>query len=166
MTDPGLLQRVLILEARDAIRQLKARYLASCDRKDPAAFRTCFVDGPVSIDYGPVGQFSDADALTAVFQQAACHGHMLEWHHASNPEIEVLSTTQARGSWSLHYQLINTQEQTLTQLGGEYADEYRLTDSGWKISATRFEPRTSLVLQLDETAVKTLLAGTPPAAAG
>ena len=159
MSDSELLQRLARLEAIQNIQALKARYLAACDAKDSTSFRACFADGQVAIDYGAVGQFDNADALTEIFSQMACHPHMLEWHHASNPQIELLTETEAKGSWSLHYQLINSQDNTLTQLGGEYEDEYRLTDTGWKISATRFAPRTTLSLKLDEDAVKTLMAG-------
>ncbi len=159
MTDTDLLARLHRLEATQAIIRCKSRYLAACDAKDCEGFRASFVDGPVNIDYGPIGQFDTADALTEIFQQMACHAHMLEWHHASNPQIELIADDHARGRWSLHYQLINTQDQTLTQLGGEYEDEYRCVDGQWKISATRFAPRTSLSLQLDEQAVKTLAAG-------
>lgn len=159
MTDSALLQRLEALEAQQAILALKSRYLASCDGKNPEGFRACFADGPVDIDYGSLGRFDTADALTAVFREIACHEHMLEWHHASNPQIELQGPDKACGSWSLHYQLINSQEQTLTQLGGEYADRYRRIDGHWKIIATHFKPRTCLVVKLDENAMKTVYAG-------
>ena len=165
MSADAILARLEQLEAVSAIQALKARYLTACDSKDCESFRACFLDGKVAIDYGPVGQFDNADALTAVFREFGCQAHMLEWHHASNPQIELLTPERARGSWSLHYQLINTQDQTLTQLGGEYGDEYRRTEAGWKISATLFVPRTRLFLKLDSEAVQTLAAGQPPAEA-
>ncbi|RZO84289.1 MAG: nuclear transport factor 2 family protein [Oceanococcus sp.] len=155
-------QRLSQLEALDAIRQLKAAYLSSCDAKDCQGFRDAFMDGPVDIDYGPIGCFDNADDLVAVFRQIACHPHMLEWHHASNPQIELLASDHARGHWSLQYQLINTQDNTLTQIGGEYVDEYRLTEAGWKISATRFAPRTTLVLALQDGQLNCPVMGSPP----
>ncbi len=155
-------QRLNELEAHNAIRELKARYLACCDAKDTAGFRAAFMDGKIDIDYGPIGCFDNADALVAVFRQIACHPHMLEWHHGSNPQIELLTPDHATGRWSLQYQLINTQDNTLTQLGGEYEDEYRLSDAGWKISATRFRPRTTLVLALQDGALSCPHMGAPP----
>ncbi len=157
----ALLQRLQQLEARDAIRTLKHRYLACCDAKDVVGFRACFADDTVDIDYGPVGQFDNADDLADLFRQMACHSHMLEWHLASNDEIELLSPEQARGRWSMHYQLINTEEAVLTQLGGVYADEYCLSADGWKIRRSHFTQRSCLVLKLDESAVKTLVGGPP-----
>ena len=161
MSDTDLLRRLEALEAIQSVQALKSRYLSCCDLKDSQGFRACFADGVVDIDYGPIGRFDNADALTAIFEQIGCQPHMLEWHHASNPQIELIGPDHARGRWSLQYQLINTQDSTLTQLGGEYADEYRRIDGEWKITATRFVPRTQVVLQLDPQAVKVLAAGAP-----
>lgn len=147
------------LEATEAIRDLKARYLAACDAKDPEGVRACFADGGIEIDYGPIGSFDNADDLVAIYRKMACHPHMVEMHHGSNPRIEVLDTDTARGRWSMQYQLINTREMTLTQLGGEYDDEYRFTPDGWRIGATRFQVSSTLVLELSEEVIKCLVAG-------
>ena len=113
----NLEERLARLEAIEAIRQLKSHYLAACDAKDPAAMRACFCDGPVHIDYGVLGQFSDADTVVRLYTEQACHPHILEMHHGSNPQIELVAPTQARGSWSLHYQQINTETNMRTQWG-------------------------------------------------
>lgn len=152
-------QRIHALEDREAVRQLKSRYLACCDAKDPAGFRACFANGKVAIDYGAIGQFDTADALVAVYTQMACHAHMVEMHHGSNAQIELTGVDSAWGEWDIHYQLINTQDHTLTQLGGHYHDEYLRTKAGWKISATRFQVISTLILQLDENAIKRVFAG-------
>jgi hypothetical protein len=158
-------QRLQRLEAIESIRHLKSRYLFSCDRKDPAGMRACFVDGPVRIDYGVVGTFNTADALVTVYTQIACHPHMVEMHHGMNPQIEVVDETHARGTWSLHYFLINTQNNQATQLAGYYEDEYRKDAGLWKISATRFVATSTLSLDLTGENLKKLYAGGPPPAA-
>lgn len=152
-------QRLARLEAIEAIRALKNRYFACCDAKDPDGMRACFADGTVDIDYGAIGRFDNADDLKAIYTQMACHPHMVEIHHGSNPRIEITGEGQASGQWSLTYQLINTELNTLTQLGGEYVDEYRQTADGWKITATRFSVISTLALQLDEAGMKPLFAG-------
>lgn len=161
MDSKALEQGLRALQDIESIRTLKARYLASCDAKDPAGMRACFADGPVPIDYGRVGRFETADALVEVFRQLGCHAHIVEMHHGVNPQIELTGADTAGGRWGLHYQMINTQEQTLTQLGGGYEDTYRRTPEGWKISATRFIVTSTLVLGLSE-AVKTLYCGRIP----
>lgn len=142
-------RRLQVLEDREAIRDLKAAYFAACDAKDPAAMRACFADGRVAIDYGVIGVFDNADDLVAVFTRLGCHPHMIEMHHGVNPRIELIDADRARGRWSLHYQLIDTRERRLTQLGGCYDDEYRRdADGGWKITATRSVITSTLVLAL------------------
>ena len=167
MTDNKRLEaRIQALEDREAIRDLKARYFAACDGKDPAAMRACFVDGPVAIDFGAIGSFERADDLVAVFERLGCHPHMVEMHHGVNARIALNEADTAVGEWALHYQLINTEEMTLTQLGARYEDEYRRTEAGWRISATRCIVHSTMVLQLGEDALKRVFAGVPdPAAA-
>lgn len=152
-------ERLAKLEAIEAIRELKSRYLACCDAKDPDGMRACFADGLVHIDYGAVGSFDNADDLKTIYTRMACHPHMVEMHHGSNPRIEVLDASSARGQWALTYQLINTELNTLTQLGGEYEDEYRITDDGWKITATKFEVISTLAVELGDAGMKQVFAG-------
>lgn len=154
--------RLQRLEDIEAIRALKARYLACCDAKDPEGFLACFIDGPMEIDYGPIGRFDNADDLVAIYTEIACNDYMVEMHHASNPRIEVTGPDSARGYWSLCYQLINTQNMTLTQLGSTYDDEFQKTGGGWKISATRNKVISALSVDLNEDALKLLLAGNKP----
>ena len=158
-------QRLQRLEDAEAIRALKHRYFFCCDRKDPAGMRACFADGPVHIDYGAVGTFDRADALTKVFTEVGCHDYMVEMHHGMNPQIEMLDATRARGTWKLHYFLINTRDRSATQLGGYYEDEYQVVDGAWKISRTRFVPTSTLAMDLGEGVAKILFAGRVPPAA-
>ncbi|MGB1580363.1 MAG: nuclear transport factor 2 family protein [Nevskiales bacterium] len=158
MTD-SLEQRIARLEAIEAIRAMKNRYLAACDAKDPNGMRACFADGKVHINYGVIGTFDNADDLKAIYSQMACHPHMVEMHHGSNPRIEIVDDKNAKGQWSLTYQLINTELNTLTQLGGEYEDEYQLTEDGWKMTATTFTVISTLAVQLSDENMQPLFAG-------
>lgn len=158
-------QRLRVLEDTEALRALKARYFFACDRKDPQGMRACFADGKVDIDYGVVGRFDNADALIKIYTEVGCHDYMVEMHHGMNGQISVHDESSASGKWSLHYFLINTKDQTATQLGGYYEDGYRKTAAGWKISSTRFVATSTLVLNLGEGIAKVLFADRPPAAA-
>lgn len=162
MQSADLARRVQALEDIEAIRSLKARYLFCCDRKDTVGMRACFADGAVHIDYGVVGTFTTADALVELFRQVGCHDYMVEMHHGANPQIEIVDATRARGTWSLHYFLINTRDRTLTQLGGYYEDEYARAGAHWKITRTRFVATSTLVLDISSDAAKALFAGRAP----
>lgn len=157
--------RVRRLEDAEAIRCLKARYFTCCDHKDPQGMRACFAPGPVRIDYGRIGVFDDREQLVEVFTRLGCHAHIVEMHHGVNPDIDVLDETHARGTWGLHYQMINTVERTLTQLGARYEDEYRKVDGVWTISATRCVVTSTLVASYVEGEAGVLFAGAPDGAA-
>jgi hypothetical protein len=146
----------------EEIRALKARYLFACDSKDPRTMRACFADGRVHIDYGAIGTFDSADKLVELFQRLGCHDHIFEMHHGVNPQIEIFDDGTAKARWGLHYQQINTQERVLTQLGAYYDDKYRKGNGGWRIIETRCVVTSTLVLELGDSAIRTLVAGRAP----
>ncbi|HQZ04150.1 MAG TPA: nuclear transport factor 2 family protein [Thauera sp.] len=130
-------QRIARLEALEAIRQLKHRYLNACDLKDIEAIRDCFATGPIRIDYEAVGVFEERDPFVALYQSLACHPRVRDSHHGANPEIELLSDDTARGRWSLCYFNLDAETGLTRRLGVMYDDEYRRMDGAWKIVATR-----------------------------
>jgi hypothetical protein len=155
----NLEQRIARLEAIDAIKQLKARYFFACDNKQPELVRSCFVDGDMVIDYGRVGRFSNADDMVAIYTKYACEDHIVEMHHAQNPQIEIISDTEARATWGLYYYMIDTRHNTVTQLGGFYEDEYCCVQGQWKISATAYRVTSTQLMDLSEGMAKVIFAG-------
>tara|TARA_R110002110_G_scaffold91264_2_gene237501 strand:- start:120205 stop:120711 length:507 start_codon:yes stop_codon:yes gene_type:complete len=148
------------LEAIEAIRALKARYLNACDQQDPEAVRACFAAGEVIIDMSYFGRCENRDEFVdEIFIPRGCHDHVLDMHHGSNPEIEIIDESNARGVWSLDYRNINTQERTLTLLSALYHDEYRRVDGAWKISRSRTEYRTVLVCRYESGSLDLQVAG-------
>lgn len=158
----ALERRLRRIEDIDAIRQLKARYFTCCDRKDPHGMRACFAPGVVRIDYGRIGTFDHRDELVDVFERLACHPHIVEQHHGTNPVIAVLDDAHARGTWGLCYQAIDMQARTLTQLGAYYDDTYRKIDGAWMIAGTRCVVTSTLSARYDGEAAGVLFAGAQP----
>lgn len=154
--------RLQALEDLEAIRQLKARYLDACDRKDPDAVRACFVEEAVDIDFGPLGRFNHRDQLVAVYQKFGCHPHILDTHHGSNPQLRLLGPDRACGTWSLFFQQINLQEQRLVQLSVRYEDGYRKVNGAWLIEKTHSVTHSSLALDLSQEQLKLLFAAAQP----
>lgn len=152
-------QRIQRLEAIEAIKQLKYRYFYHCDQKQPEKVRGCFADGPVKIEYGRVGNFETADDMVAVFSRLACEPHIVEMHHAQNPQIHIQSGSEASAIWGIFYYLIDTRQQIATQLGGFYEDSYVCVDGEWKISATRFDVKSTQILSLGDDRVQAVFAG-------
>lgn len=139
MTDlASVADRLARLEAADAIRALKLRYLRACDDKDPAAMRACFVPDDAHIHYDRIGSFAGRDALVQCFAELACRPTLREMHFAGQAEIRVLDETTAQGSWDLAYLALDDASGTRTFLTGRYADEYVRIDGGWLIRSTIF----------------------------
>lgn len=148
-----LLQRLNTLEAIEAIKRLKHDYFYYCDTKQPEKVRTCFTEGLVNIDFGVIGQFDNRDALVEIFASIACGEfaeNIIEFHHAQNPRIDIIDANNAKGTWGLLYSLINSADNTVTQLGGIYHDEYRCVDGCWQISASTFNATSRLVVNTSE----------------
>lgn len=132
-----LQQHIEQLQALESIRRLKHRYLNACDMKQVDDIRACFAEGAVLIDYGPLGTFHDRDSFIRLFQDLACHARVIDLHHGSNEEIELLDADHARGLWALYYFNIDRETGATRQLGGQYHDRYQRIDGQWKIVATR-----------------------------
>lgn len=130
--------RLARLEALEAIRLLKHRYLNACDLKQVEVIRDCFAEGAINIDYGPVGTFTDRDGFVALYREMACHERVIDMHHGANPEIELLGENEAVGRWALYYFNLDGETGATRQLAGLYEDRYRRIDGAWKIVETVF----------------------------
>jgi len=152
-------RRLQQLEDIEAIRRLKARYLNACDRQDPEAVRACFARGEVVIDMSSFGYCRNRDEFVdGIFVPRGCHDYVLDMHHCSNPEIELLDETSARGQWGLNYRNINTRDNTVTLLSALYHDEYRKLDGDWYISRSRTEYRSVLTCNYQPGTLEVLTA--------
>nr|WP_039008767.1 nuclear transport factor 2 family protein [Cupriavidus sp. IDO] len=139
MTDiAAIADRLARLEAADAIRALKLRYLRACDDKDPEAMRACFVPDNAHIHYDRIGSFAGRDALVQCFAELACRPTLREMHFAGQGDICVLDVDTARGSWDLAYLALDDASGSRTFLTGRYADEYVRVGEAWLIRSTVF----------------------------
>ena len=152
-------QRLARLEAIESIKQLKSRYFHACDSKQPDKVRECFAPGAIDLRYGRIGNFEHRDQLVEVFTELACHPHIVEMHHGQNPQIEVLDEINATGHWGLYYYLIDTRQQTVTQLAGFYQDAYVCIDAQWLICASSYEVSSTQVFDLSEGLARAIFAG-------
>jgi hypothetical protein len=134
------------LAAIEEIKALKARYWRGVDSKDEALLRSVFADDDLEIDMrNPTGPGSGGSIATDPDKFAAnCLKALSGYttaHHGHNPEIEILSATEATGNWPMEDRL--WLEDASKSVGfeylhgfGNYHDRYRKTEAGWKISYT------------------------------
>jgi hypothetical protein len=117
------------------------------------------VEGPIDLDYGRIGQFTHRDRLIEVFTELACRDHVVEMHHGQNPQIRIIDDTCAAGRWGLYYYLIDTRQNTVTQLAGFYDDEYRRADGEWRILKSVYEVTSTQIFDLSEGVARLVFAG-------
>lgn len=162
----AIIQRLEYLEAKEQIRELKARYLRGCDTKDVEMVRQTLLPD-VAIDYEGFPPFADREAFLAIYQQMACQDGVFDIHHATNSVIELTGPDEARGQWSLNFRSVILSMQLITQLGVEYEDRYVRVDGEWFIAETRSRRTSCLMQQFDgEGRAHYIALGEAPAAYG
>jgi hypothetical protein len=148
--------RLTRLEAVEAIKTLKHRYLRACDAKQPEVFRDCFVAKGASIDYGPrIGRFEDADGIAEVFRKMALERVdgkfvIFDMHHAFHPDIRLTGETEATGAWTLQFRQVNLKDHTERLSAIEYDDRYEVEDGQWRIRSCHVRVLWSRVQPLPE----------------
>jgi len=114
------------------IAEVLIRYATGIDFKDWALFRTCWTD-EVDIDYGDLGQFTDADEFTTLMTQI--HDGMGQtYHRISNLVIDVDGDRATARSY-VHATLmaIPGDSSSWVDALGHYDDGLVKTARGWCI---------------------------------
>ena len=143
--------RIEKLESESEIRNLKARYLNACDRKDANAMRACFTPDAV-IDFPPLGEFN-LDSLVDIFTQMAVNTPITDVHQGHNGEITIEGDT-AKAVWNLGFATYNPEDKCFRLLSSFYHDTYIKTEDGWRINYTRSEPRAIIDGTLSDDGLK------------
>lgn len=163
----ALAARLAQLEAKDEIKELKARYLRACDVKDVAALRETLLPKGAVIAYEGFPPFDDREAFVSIFEQMGCQPGVYDIHHATNATIELVGENEATGKWSLNFQSIILANRSITQMGVEYEDRYVREDGRWYIAETRTRRISCLIQTLgDDGRAQYVAVGDPPAVYG
>ncbi len=135
------LDQLQVLVAKDAIRELKARYFRFLDTKQWDQWTEVFephFEHEMEFEQqqinGPREEFVG-------FVSAALAG-TITVHHGHNPEIEITSPTTARAIWPFVDRLKPAPDaepgQGVTLTGfGHYHETYVKSESGWRIKTQR-----------------------------
>lgn len=163
-TTAELERRLQALEDINAIKDLKARYLRACDRKQPEAMRECFVEKGALIEAEGFPSFNDREGWVAVFTELAVKNpNIMDMHHGQNPQITLNGPDSASGVWDLHFCQVNVKERTVVNMAGEYRDEYVRHNGRWLIITQRFRQTSFQMRSVGEDGQEKVLAlGKPP----
>ena len=118
----------------EAIKQLKARYCRFLDTKDWAAWRTLFADDFLS-DTSPAGGkvISGADEFVAFTRKSL--RNQVTVHQVHAPEIELTSSTTARGVWALE-DVVRFGPGVNLRGYGHYHETYEKLDGQWRFKTS------------------------------
>lgn len=121
----------------EAIKQLKARYCRYLDSKDWAAWRTVFTDDFVG-DTSEAGgkRITGADEFVAFVKQTLGKASQPTVHQVHAPEIEVTSSTTARGIWALN-DVVRLAPGLNLNGYGHYDETYIKADGQWRIKTSK-----------------------------
>jgi hypothetical protein len=141
MADLATLEaRVQALEDLEAIKRLKYRYLRALDTKAwDELGETLAEDATTEYSDGEY-RFQGRAAIVDFLKQTplAQPDGFIGVHQCSQPEIELTSTTSARGTWALYNYLIHKGAQQGLRLCAFYHDEYVKTGDAWRIRSTGY----------------------------
>ncbi|MGW4131912.1 nuclear transport factor 2 family protein [Amycolatopsis japonica] len=152
MTSDAPVDDVERLAAIEAIKQLKACYFRTLDGQDWEGFRSVFTEDarigpnesgrPDGRTVGPEGR----DEFVALVK--ARLARVTSVHQGHMPEIDVLSSTEARGIWAMEDLLVFPDGSPVARLHGfgHYHETYVRGPEGWKIASTRL---TRIRVELD-----------------
>jgi hypothetical protein len=140
-----MLTEIERLTAIEEIKQLKARYFRCMDTKDWPGLQAVFSP---DAEFDMRGEAADkskaADALivgnaniTPFIRNAVLD--LVTVHHGHMPEIEIISSTSAKGIWAMEDVLRWPAGAAVKTLHGygHYHETYRKTEDGWRIQSSR-----------------------------
>jgi ketosteroid isomerase-like protein len=118
---------------KEQIAEVLIRYATGIDSKDWALLRTCWTED-VDVDYGEVGQYSGADAITGLMEQLH-HAMGPTYHRLTNFAIAVDGDrATARSYVHAVLQAIPDDGASWVEALGHYDDELSRTSDGWRIA--------------------------------
>ena len=118
---------------KEQIAEVLIRYATGIDFKDWALLRTCWTED-VDVDYGEVGRYSGADAITGLMEQL--HGAMGPTYHRLTNFAIAVDGDRATARCYVHavLQAVPDDAASWVEALGHYDDEFLRTSDGWRIS--------------------------------
>jgi len=144
MTDiESLEQRIKLLEEEcrrlsdiEAIRQLRYKYWRCIHKSQCDDLMDCYADD-AGVDFGYGLQIKGKTALENFYKGSMASTFTMVDPQGHNPEIEILSSTTARGFWQLDNTMVEAQTSKSVRVGASYDEKYVKLNGEWKISVQK-----------------------------
>jgi hypothetical protein len=126
------------LEAIEAIKRLKYRYMRCLDQKRWDEIGECFTEDATAAYSGGKYSYQGREAIVGFLRKSMGAETFLSCHRVSHPEIDLTTGHSARGTWALEDTVIETRWGITIRGAAFYEDEYVRTPDGWKIHHTGY----------------------------
>jgi hypothetical protein len=136
MPEPRTLEDLLDIHA---IHELKHRYLRCLDQKGWEELATCFTEDATASYGGGAIELDGRDAILRFLTDSMGSTGMLTSHRGSQPEIELLGSGEATGTWALEDVVIHQDFGVTIHGASFYADRYVKVDGRWLIRSTGYQ---------------------------
>lgn len=127
------------LQALEAIKRLKYKYMRCLDQKLWDEMAECFVEDATAAYSGGKYAFEGRDAIIAFFRESMGSPKVLSSHRVHHPEIDFTSDTTATGHWGLEDVYINEEMGITVRGAAYYEDHYVKIGDTWRIKHTGYE---------------------------
>lgn len=141
------------LEAIEAIKRVKYRYLRALDTKHWGDFADTLTEdivGDYGSSLGKEHRFTNRGDLVEFMRTSMPAGVITE-HRVDHPEITIGDNDEAEGIWYLQDRVIVAEYNFMLFGAAFYRDRYRRTDDGWKICATGYQRTYEATQSLEGT---------------
>lgn len=118
--------------------RLKYRYLRAVDQKLWDDLADCMTDDATASYGGGAYVFESRAAILEFLRRTMASESVLSSHRCSHPEIDLLSDTEATGTWALQDVVINKAHQVTIAGAAFYTDRYIKHDGRWFIASTGY----------------------------
>jgi hypothetical protein len=132
--------RIQVLEDIEAVRQLKARYFHSIDRKLWDQLAACFSDDAVWESGRRNIRVEGADAIVRFIRNIEDGDHIVNTHQGHDPEIVITGAGTATGLWELFHYREDARQGVTQRSAVFYEDDYVKDNGTWKIAHCRIVP--------------------------
>ena len=146
------LQRdIRILKDIEAVKRVKHAYFRCIDTANIEELKTLFHKDVVVHFIGGTyvwelhGRDEYVEAIAANF-----NANVIAQHNGHQPEIDILSETEATGTWYLHDNFYNFNDMLYTYGTALYRDRYVKEDGRWQVIESRYERIYEIVEPMTE----------------
>jgi len=122
----------------EQIKRLKYKYVRCLDQKLWDDIVDCFTADASASYSGGKYSFDGRDAIIEFLRSSMGDAGFLSAHRVTQPEIDLLDATTARGTWALVDEVLVKEHGVRVRGAAFYSDEYVKVDGAWRISRTGY----------------------------